>query len=120
MPQMVKNMPAVKETWVQSLGGEDPLEKEMVTHRCNILAWEIPWTEEPGRLQSTELQRVGHHNLVTEHQYHKRGSPICDPTKIHKATFKNPAWSTVSGRAGTSWFQGTHWKLQNDSTDGET
>ena len=86
----------------------------------SILAWEIPWMEEPGRLQSTELQRVGHHNLVSKRQYHKRGSPICDPTKIHKATFKNPAWSTVSGRAGTSWFQRTHRKLQNDCTDGET
>ena len=47
------------ETWVQFLGGEDPLEKEMATH-SSILAWRIPWTEEPGRLQSTGLQRVRH------------------------------------------------------------
>ena len=47
------------ETWVQSLGWEDPLEKEMATH-SSILAWRIPWTEEPGGLQSTGLQRVGH------------------------------------------------------------
>ena len=47
--QMVKNLPAVQETRVQSLGGEDPLEKEMATH-FSILAWEIPWTEEPGGL----------------------------------------------------------------------
>ena len=47
------------ETWVQFLGQEEPLEKEMATH-SNILAWEIPWTEEPGGLQSIELQRVGH------------------------------------------------------------
>ena len=47
------------ETWVRSLGREDPLEKEMVT-LCSILAWRIPWTEKPGRLQSTSLQRVGH------------------------------------------------------------
>ena len=47
------------ETQVQSLGGEDPLEKEMATH-SSILAWEIPWTEEPGRLQSIGLQRVGY------------------------------------------------------------
>ena len=47
--QMVKNLPAMQETWVQSLGGEDPLEKGMATH-SNILAWRIPWTEEPGRL----------------------------------------------------------------------
>ena len=56
---MVKHLPAVQETWVQSLGGEDPLEKEMVTH-SSTLAWKIPWTEEPGRLQSMGLQRVGH------------------------------------------------------------
>ena len=56
---MVKRLPAVLETWVRSLGGEDPLEKEMVTH-SSILAWEIPWTEEPGVLQSLGLQRVGH------------------------------------------------------------
>ena len=48
---MVKNLPAVQETWVQSLGREDPLEKEMATH-SGILAWRIPWTEEPGGLQS--------------------------------------------------------------------
>ena len=57
--QMVKHLPTMWETWVQSLGQEDLLEKEMATH-SSILAWEIPWTEEPGRLQSMELQRVGH------------------------------------------------------------
>ena len=55
--QMVKNLPAKQETWVQSLGWEDPLEKEMATH-SSILAWRIPWTEEPGRLQSMGSQRV--------------------------------------------------------------
>ena len=54
---MVKRWPAVWETWVRSLDGEDPLEKEMATH-SSILAWEIPWTEEPARLQSIGLQRV--------------------------------------------------------------
>ena len=57
--QMVKYLPAMQETQVQSLGGEDPLEKEMATH-FSILAWRIPWTEEPGRLQSMGSQRVGH------------------------------------------------------------
>ena len=57
--QTVKNLPAVQETWVWSLSGEDPLEKEMATH-SSILAWIIPWTEEPGRLQSMGSQRVGH------------------------------------------------------------
>ena len=57
--QKVKNMPAMQETWVQSLGWEDPLQKEMATH-SSILAWKIPWPEEPGRLQSMGSQRVGH------------------------------------------------------------
>ena len=51
----MKNLPAMQETWVQSLGQEDPLEKGMATH-SSILAWKIPWTEEPGRLQSTGSQ----------------------------------------------------------------
>ena len=55
---MVKNLPAIQETWVQSLGQEDPLEKGMVTH-SSILAWRIPWIEEPDRLPSMRLQRVG-------------------------------------------------------------
>ena len=49
--QMVKSLPAMQETWVRSLGLEDPLEKEMATHP-SILAWKVPWKEEPGRLQS--------------------------------------------------------------------
>ena len=59
MSQMVKNLPAVQETWVRSLGQDNPLEKGMATH-SSLLAWKIPWTEEPGRLQSMELQRVRH------------------------------------------------------------
>ena len=57
--QTVKRLPSIRETWVQSLGQEDPLEKEMATH-SGILTWRIPWTEEPGGLQSIESQRVGH------------------------------------------------------------
>ena len=56
---MVKNLPAMQEMWVQSLGLEDPLEKEIATH-SSILAWEIPWTEKPGGLQSMGSQRVRH------------------------------------------------------------
>ena len=59
---MIKNPPVIQEpqeTQVRSLGGEDPLEEEMATH-SSILAWRIPWTEEPGGLQSIESQRVGH------------------------------------------------------------
>ena len=58
--QTVKNPPAMQETWVWSLGQEDPLEKGMAT-LSSILAWRIPWIEEPGRLQATGLQRVGHY-----------------------------------------------------------
>ena len=57
--QMVKRLPTMRETRVQSLGREDFLEKEMATH-SSILAWKIPWTEKPGRLQSMGSQRVGH------------------------------------------------------------
>ena len=57
--QMVKNLPAVQETWVWYLGWELPLEKGVATY-SSILAWTIPWTEEPGRLKSTKSQRVGH------------------------------------------------------------
>ena len=57
--QMVKNLPAMQETWAQSLGQEDILEKKMATH-SSILAWRIPGTEEPSGLQSTGSQRVGH------------------------------------------------------------
>jgi len=56
--QTLKNLPAVWETWVRSLDGEDPLKEGMATH-SSILAWGIPWTEEPGGLQSIRLQRVG-------------------------------------------------------------
>ena len=57
MAQMVKNLPAMRETWVRFLGWENPLEKRMATY-SSILAWRIPWTEEPGGLQSMGLQRV--------------------------------------------------------------
>ena len=57
--QSLKRLPAMKETWVRSQGREDPLEKEMATH-SSILAWRIPWLEEPGGLQSSGSQRVGH------------------------------------------------------------
>ena len=57
--QRLKRLPPIRETLVRSLGREDPLEKEMATH-SSILAWRIPWTEEPGGLQSMGSQRVGH------------------------------------------------------------
>ena len=60
MAQIVKHLPAMWETSIQSLGWEDPLEKELATH-SSIVAWGIPWTEEPGRLQSMGSERVGHY-----------------------------------------------------------
>ena len=63
--KMVKNLPVTQNTWVQSLGWEDPLEKGMATH-SSILAWRILWTEEPGKLQSMGSQRLGH-NWATKH-----------------------------------------------------
>ena len=62
--QTVKNLPAMKETWVRSLGWEDPPEKGMATH-ASILVWKIPQTEEPGRLQSMGLKRAGHNGGLT-------------------------------------------------------
>ena len=70
-------MQETQETWIQSLGQEDPLEKEMATH-SSILAWKVPWTEVPGRLQSSGLQRV-RHDWATEHTYTYRWSKA----KIH-------------------------------------
>ena len=64
----------MQETWIQSLSKQNTLEKEMATH-SSILAWEIPWTEEPGRLQSMEVQRIGH-DFMTEQQQFK---PILSP-----------------------------------------
>ena len=79
---MVENPSAKQEMEVQSLGQEDPLEKEMATH-SSILAWEIPWTEEPGGLQSMGSQRVGH-NLAIEQQATIRKEPPKNPTQIHR------------------------------------
>ena len=73
--QMVRNLPAVQETWVWSLGQEDPLKEERAIH-SSILAWRIPWTEEPGGLRFTGLQRVGH-NWVTK------------PLSYEELTFRN-------------------------------
>ena len=63
MAQTVKNLPAMQETRVRSLGQEDPLEKGMAAH-CSILAWRIPWTVEPSGLLSMESQRVGHNCVI--------------------------------------------------------
>ena len=78
---MVKNLPAMQENWVQSLGWEDPLEKGKATH-SSILTWRIPWTEEPGGLESMGPQRIGHNrasNHARAHTHthtHTHGCPI--------------------------------------------
>ena len=59
MVQMVRNLPAMKKTWVRSVGREDPLEEDMAIH-SSFLAWKLPWTQESGRLQSIGSQRLGH------------------------------------------------------------
>ena len=64
--QKVKRLPAIQETWVQSLGWEDPLEKEMATD-SSTLVWRIPWMEEAGEVQSTRSQRVGHNWATSLH-----------------------------------------------------
>ena len=66
LAQRLKRLPGMRETWVRSLGGEDPLEKEMATH-SSTLAWRIPWREEPGRLQSMGSQRAGHDWVTSLH-----------------------------------------------------
>ena len=82
--QMVKNLPAMRETQVQCLGRKDPLEKGMATH-SNILAWKIPWTEEPGGLQSMGSQRV-RHDRATKH--------ACIPLRGESYSFllNSPCW----------------------------
>ena len=75
MAQTVKNPPGMRETWVQSLGWEDSLEEGMATH-STILAWRLPWTEEPGRLQSTGSQRVGHDTTEQLH-FHFHSLHFC-------------------------------------------
>ena len=72
--QKVKRLPTMRETWVQFLDQEDPLEKGMSTHP-SVLAWRIPWKEEPGGLQSVGLQRVGYDRATNNSTLQKVGSP---------------------------------------------
>ena len=76
--QLVKNLPAMQETWVQSLGWEDPLEEGMTTH-SSILAWEIPWTEDPGRAQS---MGVSNSRTRLSNSSHVVGSPGNQPPSL--------------------------------------
>ena len=77
---MVKNPPAMQKTWVRSLGHEDPLEEDTATH-SSILAWRIPWTEKPGRLQSVGSQRVGHDWATYTHTSDTKRQPTLQEAK---------------------------------------
>ena len=95
--QMVKNLSAMRETWVWSLGWEDPLEQEMATY-SSILGWRILWTEEPGRLQSMGSQRVGHNRVTnTSTFFFKRYSSNLEAknSRIRK-TFSQVVWTLLS------------------------
>ena len=75
----------MRKTWVRSLDWKDPLEKEMATH-SNILTWEIPLREEPGRLQSMGLQRVGHNLAIKQQQQGDIKIKYCDPEELQRVT----------------------------------
>ena len=92
--QMVKN-PAAMQTCVQSLGGEDPLEKEMATH-SSILAWRIPWTQEPGRLQSMGSQRVRHDLATITHSLSDKDIPdLSTATHVPRDTGIQKYWGQL-------------------------
>ena len=102
MAQRLKRLPAMQETWVRSLGREDPLEKEMAPH-SSTLAWKIPWTEEPGRLQSMGSRRVGHdcsHGWAEAHLLLPRG--VCGWALFPPGSpgFLG-GWRQSEGRGGT-------------------
>ena len=90
LSQTVKHLPAMQETQVCSLGWDDPLEKEMATH-SSILAWKIPWTEDPGGLQSMELQRVGR-DWATEHVTMRH-----ELFRVHNVPWKKQQYLSIGG-----------------------
>ena len=106
--QRVKRLPTMQETWVRSLGWEDPLEKEMATH-SSILAWKIPWTEKPGRLQSMGSQRVGQDWATSLHFRVQRASLVAQLVKNPPAMRQTWVWSLgcedplEKGKATHSW-----------------
>ena len=119
----VKRLPAMQETWVQSLGQEDPLEKEMATH-SSILAWKVPWTEEPSRLQSMGLQRVRHDwasSLSLSHSLGILQARILEwvACPFSRGSSQPRDWTQVSHVAGgffTSWATAggffTNWAIR--------
>ena len=99
---MVKNPPAIRETWVRSLGWEDTLEKGMVTH-SSMLAWRIPWTEKPGGLQSMGSKRVGHDSHTHTHTHTHTYTYMLNPdvlllhTTLPTSLTPNPKFVYVTG-----------------------
>ena len=96
--QRLKRLPAMWETWVRSLGQEDPLKKEMATH-SSILAWKILWTEKPGRVQSMGSQRVGH-DWATKHKHNEnrikiKGLPLLVLVTVVSGMFKNVFYTVI-------------------------
>ena len=111
---MVKNLPATWETWVWSLGHEDPLEKGMATH-SSILSWRIPWTEEPGGLPSVGLQRVGYDWVSNTHWIKDRNSGLEMPQTIlfhRSAWFHWPSLSCCNNLT-FNWVPQTLWNVQH-------
>ena len=96
--QWLKNLPTVQETWVWSMGWEDPLEAGMATH-SSILAWEVPWTEEPGKLQSMELQRV-RLDWVTKHTL----QVTCIHITLREAIATVFCWTESEMKARRPWW----------------
>ena len=101
MAQLAKNLPVMQETQVQSLGQQDPLEKEMANY-CSILVWWIPWTEETGRLQSMGLQRVGHDWAANIFTFIIQYQPLCyqehwwySPSANCPRSFLSSCWHTL-------------------------
>ena len=104
--QRLKRLPAMRETWVQSLGQEDPLEKEMATH-SSILAWRIPWMEEPGGLQSTGSQRVIQDLATEQHTPHPHWTILA--WRFFRSQSKQNQNSEF--KVFLSWFQSPHFTL---------
>ena len=104
MAQRLKRLPGMWETWVRSLGREDPLEKEMATH-SSTLAWRIPWREEPGRLQSMGSQRVRHDWVTSLHFIVVLFKYVDDPQSISQS----PRWDSICILQVKVFYFELHW-----------
>ena len=115
--QRLKHLPSMQETQVRSLGWEDPLEKEMATH-SSILAWRIPWMEEPGRLQSTGSKRVRHYWETSLHftgdARHSDEDKNAHPAFLHLVPCSKPVWSLSPIRGSSAYIMAeTSYKVES-------